>query len=113
MEPLDKDKVVSPRKVVSLGETLQLRMMISSRLDAAPWGEENGGSLGSIGVTFLVRGGDGAQGVACFRRLDVVVSRRWEFQWEVQGKAKNKQMGLGLPTWELGCGVTGQVIKWV
>ncbi len=32
MEPLDEDKVVSPRKVVSLGETLQLRMMISLRI---------------------------------------------------------------------------------
>jgi hypothetical protein len=43
MEPLDEDKVVSPRKVVSLGETLQLRMMISLRIGCNTMGRREWG----------------------------------------------------------------------
>jgi hypothetical protein len=45
MEPLDEDKVVSLRMVVSLGETLQMRMMISSRIRCSTMGRREWGFL--------------------------------------------------------------------
>jgi hypothetical protein len=38
-------------------------------LDAAPWGEENGGSLGSIRVIFFIKGGGWGPGSGLFPRV--------------------------------------------
>jgi hypothetical protein len=76
-------------------------------LDVAPQGEENGGSLGSIGVGFPVRGGGhGLRNglfpqLGCDNLVKVGVPRRRH-----KVGLERKRMGLGLLAQGPGCGVT-------
>jgi hypothetical protein len=99
MEPPGGDKV-SLGRVVSLGETLFPGTMMSPGLDTALQGEENGGSPGSVGVAFPMKGGGWVPGsslflqVGCGNREDVGVPGGRCGAW-LKKKNRIRASGLG------------------
>ncbi|CAM6010210.1 unnamed protein product [Sphagnum balticum] len=114
MQPPGGDKVVSPGRVLSLGETLRPGMMVSLRIGCSTTGRGEWGSPGSIGVAFPVKGGGWGLGSGLFLRVG------WGSREEVGlpggrcgGKAEKKEWGYGFWPGGRAVGSPGQMNEWV